>query len=61
MDGHTENVRNYFMQLKNKKTEKNQRVITENEKADCFYIVFEGEFEIIKQCVISHKDRNSSK
>lgn len=31
-----------------KKTEKNQHMILEGTKADAFYIVFDGEFEITK-------------
>lgn len=34
--------------LEKKKTEKGQHVISEGMKADAFYLVFEGEFEITK-------------
>lgn len=49
------------MQLKNKKTEKNQHIILENNKANCFYIVFEGEFEITKSVSLVQKKKIDAK
>lgn len=57
MDGHIENVRSYFMLLKNRKTEKGQHIIIEGLKADAFYIVFEGEFEITKNLSLVPKQQ----
>lgn len=48
MAGLTGNAKSYFMQLRNKKTEKGHHIIIEGHKADAFYVVFEGEFEITK-------------
>lgn len=61
MVGLTENVKNSFMQYRNKKTEKNQHIIMENDKADCFYIVFEGEFEITKSVSLVPKRKIDAK
>lgn len=57
MGGLSENVISCYTLLVRKRQKNNQHVITEGEKADAFYIVFEGEFEIVKNLSLVPKQK----